>query len=202
MKTERVMKLILASASPRRRDLLELIGIHPLIVVPSIDESRRGGEDLETFVKRITVAKGTSINREDLHDSVILSADTVVILNDHILGKPADRRDAFDTLKALSGNKHQVWTGLSLLHGDKRLFDISRTTVYFETLTDREIEGYLDNESYKDKAGGYAIQGRASVFVRRIEGCFFNVMGLPLHLFSRMMKTMGLPVETFSHENG
>ncbi|MCK4836928.1 MAG: septum formation protein Maf [Candidatus Aminicenantes bacterium] len=191
------MKFILASASPRRRELLKLIGLDPRVIVPSINEERKPAESLEKFIERITVSKGYSVYNEQYFDSVVLSADTIVLLEDTILGKPLDRNDAFNILRALSGNRHEVWTGISLLYRDKMLFDQTRTAVYFEEITDQEIDYYLDNETYSDKAGAYAIQGKASVFVKRIEGCYFNVMGLPLHLFMQMLKKIDIHLYSF-----
>lgn len=127
-------------------------------------------------------------------NSVILSADTIVLLQNKILGKPIDRRHAYTMLASLSNQMHEVWTGISIAYQQKVLFDYQRTKVYFEKISDSEIEYYLDNEQYLDKAGAYAIQGRASVFVKKIEGCYFNVMGLPLHLIMQMLKRIGIQI--------
>ena len=182
------MKLILASSSPRRKELLELIGIKPEIVVPRVNENKNLAESFSEFLRRITLAKAQSVFKDKYYNSVVISADTVVILNQRLIGKPVNREGAFLMLKDLSDKKHEVWTGLCLLFKGKTWFKISRTNVYFDKISEAEIEHYLDHEKYMDKAGAYAIQGRASVFLKRIEGCYFNVMGFPLHLFKKMLQ--------------
>jgi septum formation protein len=184
------MELILASSSPRRKELLELIGIKPEIVIPKVNEKRNPHESFPEFLRRITLSKAQSVFKEHYYDSVVISADTIVILNKRLIGKPANREDAFLMLKDLSDRKHEVWTGICLLFKGKTWFKVSRTNVYFDKISESEIEYYLDHENYMDKAGAYAIQGRASVFVKRIEGCYFNVMGFPLHLFKKMLQTI------------
>lgn len=186
------MKIVLASASPRRQQLLELIGLVPEIIPPDVDELIRPGETPAAFLERVAIAKGIDVYRKKFFPRLLISADTVVLIDSVLIGKPADRRDAFRMLRLLSGRRHEVLTGLALMHQGETRFEISRTAVYFTELSDREIDFYLDRDSYLDKAGAYAIQGRAAVFVDRIEGCFFNVMGFPLSLFYRMVKDWGL----------
>lgn len=188
------MRIILASSSPRRKELLELLGLSPEVIVPITNEEITSGELIENFLKRVTEAKGRSVYQENFYNDLLVSADTVVILGNRIIGKPQDRNDAFDILKSLSANKHEVWTGLAIFHKGNTTYDFTCTNVYFENLSEREINYYLDNENYEDKAGAYAIQGLASVFVRRIEGCFFNVMGFPLNLFFKMLKRNGIEI--------
>jgi len=182
------MELILASSSPRRKELLELIGIKPEILIPAVNEKLESNESFSEFLERITFAKGQSVFENKYFNSIIISADTIVILENRLIGKPVNRENAFVILKNLSNKMHEVWTGLSILNEGKTWFRLSRTKVYFDNITDSEIEYYLNSENYMDKAGAYAIQGRASVFVKKIEGCFFNVMGFPLHLFKKMLK--------------
>jgi len=186
------MKIILASASPRRKELLQLIGLRPAIVVPDIDEMVRPGEVPAAFLERVTIAKGIAVYKKNLFSHLLISADTVVLLADELIGKPVDREDASRMLKRLSGQRHEVLTGIALMHQGETRFDISRTAVVFKELSGEEIDFYLDHENFMDKAGAYAIQGRAAVFVDRIEGCFFNVMGFPLNLFYRMAEERGL----------
>ena len=188
------MDFILASSSPRRKELLNLVGIDPLVICPDIRENIIDGESLEKFLKRITAEKARGIYRDTYLNSVILSADTIVLLQDKILGKPVDRRHAYTMLASLSDQMHEVWTGISIVYKQKILFDYQRTKVYFEKISDSEIEYYLDHEQYLDKAGAYAIQGRASVFVKKIDGCYFNVMGLPLHLIMQMLKKIDIQI--------
>lgn len=186
------MKIVLASASPRRKELLQLIGLDPEIIPPDIDEVSRPAEAIDAFLQRVTIAKGIEVYKKKYFSSLLISADTVVLLGDSLIGKPADREDAFRMLNRLSGQCHEVLTGLALMYRGETRFDISRTHVYFKELDDREINFYLDHENFMDKAGAYAIQGRAAVFVERIEGCYFNVMGFPLNMFYCMVKERGL----------
>jgi septum formation protein len=188
------MKIILASASPRRRELLNLIGIRPEIRIPSINEEILPGEPLEKFLERITREKSRNVFAERPAGALVVSADTIVLLNGLVIGKPTDQDNARDILRKLAGGMHEVWTGLSIIHRGKCFFDFARTRVFFEQISDQEINDYLDHEQYLDKAGAYAIQGRAAIFVKKIEGCYFNVMGFPLHLFSQMLKKIGLSI--------
>jgi len=186
------MKVILASASPRRKELLQLIGLAPEVIVPDIEEAVMPGEAIDAFLQRVAIAKGIEVYKKRFFHSLIVSADTVVFLDDQLMGKPAGRDDASSMLGRLSGRWHDVLTGLALMHEGTTSFAISRTRVRFKELDAGEIAHYLDHEEYMDKAGAYAIQGRAAVFVERIEGCFFNVMGFPLNLFYRLLGERGL----------
>lgn len=186
------MKLILASSSPRRKELLNLVGAAPQIMIPEVDERTGPGESIEDFLRRVTVSKGRAVYRDAFFSTPVISADTIVLCENRIIGKPAGREDAFDFLKTLSGKMHEVLTGLSILYRGVPHYDFASTRVYFSALSDDEINYYLDNENYMDKAGAYAIQGKASVFVKKIEGCYFNVMGFPLNLFYNMLKEMGI----------
>jgi septum formation protein len=186
------MKILLASASPRRQELLRMIGLAPEIIIPAIDEMVRPDEAPAAFLERVAIAKGIAVYRKKFFSHLLISADTVVLLGHSVIGKPADRQEAFMMLKQLSGQRHDVLTGISLMYQGETRFEISSTAVYFKELTDSEIEFYLDHENFLDKAGAYAIQGRAALFVERIDGCFFNVMGFPLNLFYRMVGDRGL----------
>jgi septum formation protein len=186
------MNIVLASASPRRRELLRLIGLDPEIVVPDIDEMAKAEETPEVFLERVTLAKGVAAYQKKYFSHLLVCADTIVLLADTVIGKPVDRESAFRMLKQLSGRWHDVLTGIALMYRGETRFDIARTAVHFKELSDGEIDFYLDREEYLDKAGAYAIQGRAAVFVERIEGCYFNVMGFPLSLFYGMARERGL----------
>jgi septum formation protein len=186
------MKIVLASASPRRKELLQLIGLNPEIIPPDIDEITRPNEPLAVFLERIAIAKGIAVYKKKFFSHLLISADTVVLLGDSLIGKPRNREDAFRMLSRLSGQRHEVLTGISLMFQGETRFEISRTAVYFKELTDHEIDFYLDHENFMDKAGAYSIQGRAAIFVERIDGCFFNVMGFPLNLFYRMVYERGI----------
>lgn len=186
------MKIVLASASPRRKELLQLIGLNPEIIPPDIDEIIRPHEPLAVFLERVTIAKGIEVYKKKFFSHLLISADTVVLLDDLLIGKPTSREDAFGMLNRLSGQRHEVLTGISLMYQGETSFEISRTAVYFKELAASEINFYLDHENFMDKAGAYSIQGRAAIFVERIDGCFFNVMGFPLNLFYRMVNERGL----------
>lgn len=186
------MDIILASASPRRKELLKLLGIEPQIIVPTIDEIIKTRESIETFLRRVTISKGKAIYREEFYNTPIISADTIVLCENKLIGKPRTRADAFGFLKTLSNNVHDVLTGVSILYRGTSHYDFARTRVVFSEISDEEINYYLDNENYMDKAGAYAIQGKASVFVKKIDGCYFNVMGFPLNLFYTMLKKIGI----------
>ncbi|MCK5003462.1 MAG: septum formation protein Maf [Candidatus Aminicenantes bacterium] len=186
---------ILASSSPRRLELLNLINIKPEVHNPQVKEEILSGEDPESFVSRIAVEKGKYIRKNNYSDNLIISADTIVLIENRMIGKPSGREDAFRMLEFLSGKIHKVITGVSLLYKDKEIIKNSVTEVKFSNITGIEINKYLDNESYMDKAGAYAIQGKASIFVEKISGCYFNVMGFPLNLFYSMIKILDISLE-------
>jgi nucleoside triphosphate pyrophosphatase len=180
--------LVLASASPRRKELLSILGI-PFTVIPSsIDEIPTPGESPETFVVRMAKEKCAEVASRVSH-SVVLSADTVVTIDGEILGKPADAHDAARMLRKLSGRDHWVYTAICVLHQEKEemLESVDRTRVWFGSLDDATIHDYIRRENVLDKAGAYAIQGYAGVFIPKIEGNYFNVMGLPLPLVHSLL---------------
>jgi len=179
------MKLILASASPRRAEILRNSGIQFEIRKTDVDESRLAGELPGDYVRRLALAKALSAAteyRDPVDETLILGADTVVVVDADILGKPASQDDARSMLRRLSGRIHEVHTGLALLRkpgAEQRVVE-EITRVHFAPLTDREIEDYIATGEPFDKAGAYGIQGIGGRYVTRIEGCYFNVMGLPL----------------------
>ena len=182
------MNLVLASQSPRRKELLAVLG-HPFTVVPSsIDERPTDGETPETFVVRVAREKGMEVASR-VSQSIVLSADTVVTIDDEILGKPADERDAARMLAKLSGRDHWVYTAVCLVNQRKSetLEGLDRTRVWFKRLTGGQIQDYIRRENVLDKAGAYAIQGYAGVYIPKIEGNYFNVMGLPLALVHELL---------------
>lgn len=187
-------KLVLASSSPRRLELLRMIGLEPEVVPPQVDEIPREKESPAEFIRRITLEKGAAVMKGMSTEAVVVSADTAVILEGDIIGKPRSREHAGKILKSLSGRMHEVWTALALFHDGRRWLEMERTRVWFAGLNDKEIETYLDVEHYTDKAGAYAIQGRAALFVQRIQGCYFNVMGFPLRRFYTMCVRAEIPI--------
>jgi septum formation protein len=186
------VEFILASSSPRRKQLLKLLDIEPRIIVPVVNEDREPGEPIDAFLKRVTISKGEAVYQDSFFHIPVISADTIVLCEDRLIGKPQDRGEAADFLRILSDNVHEVLTGLCILYRGMPYYDYACTKVEFNPITDEELRYYLDNEDYGDKAGAYAIQGMASVFVKGIQGCYFNVMGFPLNLFYSMLKDIGI----------
>ena len=188
------MRLLLASKSPRRRELLARlgypIGIVNLTVEEHVDPTLPAAEVAEHLARRKAAACDT-----DLHDSVLVTADTVVVLDGKVLGKPSSRQNAIDMLSSLSGKTHTVYTGVCLRTSTRTVSFSEHTQVHFLPLTREVIEHYVDNYRPYDKAGAYGIQEWIGmVGIAGIEGCFYNVMGLPLaHLYRELTTTLGMP---------
>jgi septum formation protein len=185
-------KLVLASASPRRRELLAQAGFAFDVFTADIPEVRKPGEDPIRFVTRLAREKAEAVSAryQIPAETIVLGADTIVLVDDEVLGKPQDAFDAMRMLRLLSGRTHQVITGVCLVKGRERQKAAEVTFVRFATLSDEEMEDYIATGEPMDKAGAYAIQGRASRWVPRIHGCYFNVVGLPLALVSSMIEGM------------
>jgi septum formation protein len=188
----RQTRLILASASPRRRELLAQAGYTFEVITADVPEVRKPGEDPIRFVTRLAREKAEAVISRDgvPPDILVLGADTIVLLDEEVLGKPRDEADAARMLRLLAGRTHQVITGVCLAKGRERQRAAEVTFVRFTTLSDEEIEAYVATGEPMDKAGAYAIQGRAGRWVPRIHGCYFNVVGLPLALVSSMIEAM------------
>lgn len=188
-------KLILASGSPRRAEIMRAAGFEPAIIPSSADETVHPGESPRGYAERVARAKAQDVVRRlpgDLQ-ALVIGADTIVVADDEILGKPESRADARRMLRLLSGREHLVLTAVVLyeLPSGRAAMRFAETRVAFLPLSDSEIEEYLDSGEPFDKAGAYAVQGRASRFVRRIEGCYANVMGLPISLVYEMLRELG-----------
>jgi septum formation protein len=181
--------LVLASRSPRRREILQQAGI-PFIVRPiEIDETPLPGETARNYVTRIAREKaGAATAGLMVAGDIVLTADTTVVVQDEILGKPSDAADARRMLRTLSGRRHEVLTGICLRSAGHVIEDCAETSVWFVPLSSAEIQEYVASGEPMDKAGGYAIQGLASKFIQRIEGCYFNVMGLPIAMVYRHLR--------------
>jgi len=189
------MKLILASSSPRRAEILANAGLPFSVLSSAVDESPYPGEGPAALVQRLANAKADLVTARAVGPAIVLAADTVVVLDDRILGKPSSIEDARHMLQQLSGRTHSVLTGVVLIRlpdGERRQF-IESTLVHFRPITGEEISSYLATEEPLDKAGAYAIQGRAGRYIPRIEGCYFNVVGLPLSRVLTELQGLGWP---------
>lgn len=171
------MRLILASASPRRAELLRAAGFEFEIVATNVDESVRAGESPRQYVRRLAADKSAAALRPD---AIVLGADTTVVVDDEILAKPIDDADAAAMLRKLSGRTHDVLTGISLRRGAFELGRVETTQVTFAALSDADVAWYVASGEGLDKAGAYAIQGLASRFIPRVDGSYSNVVGLPV----------------------
>ena len=180
--------LVLASQSPRRGEILRLAGI-PFEARPAaVDETPLEGERPEDYVVRLAREKALAVDADA--EEIVLGADTTVVLGGLIFGKPADAREARHMLVRLSGRRHEVLTGICLRRGDRIVRDWAATQVWFSRMSRREIADYITSGEPMDKAGAYAIQGIASRYVERIEGCYFNVVGLPMALVYHHLREM------------
>ncbi|HZQ43940.1 MAG TPA: Maf family protein [Acidobacteriaceae bacterium] len=183
-------RLILASASPRRRELLAQAGLRFEVVPAHIDESRHAGESPTAYVERLAMEKAQAIHA--LHPAaIVLGADTTVEIDGHALEKPVDRSDARRMLRALSGRTHHVHTGLALLSTQGQRTHLETTSVTFSEVDEAGLEHYLATTEPYDKAGAYGIQGYAARWIPRIEGDYFNVVGLPLAATVRLLREPG-----------
>jgi septum formation protein len=182
--------IILASQSPRRAELLDQVGIPFRAVAANIDESVRPGEEPSTFVERMAMTKALAV-RGRYPDAVVLGSDTAVVLDDRILGKPADREDAIAMLLALAGRTHEVLTGVAVV-GDTQRVALSRSRVRLRELTRAEAMAYWETGEPADKAGGYAVQGLAAAFVAHVDGSYSGVMGLPLFETLNLLAEVGI----------
>lgn len=189
-----VPPLILASGSPRRRAMLTGLGWDFTACPSPAEEEIVPGETPDEAVMRLATDKGRAVAR-DWPDHIVLAADTVVVLDGQILGKPCDRDEALDMLRALSGRTHRVLTGLALFLGDRSLVGAETTEVVFRSLPDDALRAYVATGESDDKAGAYGIQGKGALLVSSITGCYFNVVGLPLARLSRMLLELGIDMK-------
>lgn len=179
------MKVYLASASPRRREILNLAGIKHSVIIPEVSEEFDVAPDtpaqtVEILSERKAKA-ALELLKDEKDDFLVIAADTVVAMGDNIFGKPRDTEDAFNTVRSLSGERHEVYTGVTVASRSKTVSFVEQSSVYFRDLSDEEIEKYIKTGEPMDKAGAYGIQGKGCVFVKRIEGDYFNIVGLPIY---------------------
>ena len=180
------MEVILASQSPRRKELMGLFHIPFLIRVSDADETMDANLSADEAVAQVSRRKAEAVERTA--GDVVIAADTIVVCGDEILGKPRDEADASRMLHLLSGRDHQVMTGMTLLRGEKCLMHTEITDIHFRPLTDREIEAYIRTGEPMDKAGSYGIQGGAALFADRMVGDYYNVMGLPVCRLGQLLR--------------
>ena len=193
MKAHSKPALILASASPRRRELLDQIGIRYRVVVANLDEIAFHNEAPGDYVLRMACEKASVIMQREKAQVPVLGADTEVIIDNRILGKPVDRRHAIEMLSGLSGRTHEVWSAVAVVLPDGRIFqDLSVTRVSFAVMEPAWIETYCDTGDPMDKAGAYGVQGLAAQKIERLEGSYSGVMGLPLFETSKLLRQAGL----------
>lgn len=182
------MQLILASASPRRKELLSLFGLPFVVRAADIDETMDPGKPPFDEVARVSRAKALAVAREE--DDAVVAADTIVVCDGRVLGKPHSREEAIAMLSLLSGRDHQVMTGCTVLRGSQIETFTEVTDLHFRPLSQREIETYVASGEPMDKAGAYGIQGGAALFCERIAGDYYNVMGLPVCRLSQTLKRL------------
>jgi septum formation protein len=187
------MKLILASASPRRAEILRDAGIAFNVLSSAVDETGMPGEAPQDLVQRLAAAKADLVAARAIGPAIVIAADTIVALENLILGKPRTSEDARQMLERLSGRTHSVYTGVALIRlpDAERLEFTEVTHVHFKSLSAEEIANYLSSGESFDKAGAYAIQGRAGRFIPRIDGCYFNIVGLPLSRLCKELSELG-----------
>ncbi|MBU2037610.1 MAG: septum formation inhibitor Maf [Gammaproteobacteria bacterium] len=185
--------LILASASPRRRELLQQIGVQFRVQVADIDETPQAGETPAAYVARLALGKAQKVAAAN-PGCVVLGSDTTVVLDDEILGKPENDADAARMLAALAGRRHQVMTAVALVQDDQQRVQTVITNVHFTPLTAAQITAYVATGEPADKAGAYGIQGLGAVLVDAIEGSYSNVVGLPLTETAAMLQEFNIPI--------
>lgn len=185
--------IILASNSPRRRELLEQLGLVFTVSPTDVDEQIRSGESPKGYAERLALDKARAAT-SSVKEGIVVAADTIVVVSDTILGKPVDAADALRMLRMLSGRGHEVVTGLAVMDAASGRTSVrtSVTKVFFRKLSEREIAAYVDTGEPLDKAGAYGIQERGALLVERIDGCYSNVVGLPLSLLGEMLYNYGI----------
>lgn len=187
--------IILASNSPRRRELLRQIGLAFKVCPTQTDERVLPSEKPETYAVRVASDKASVAIRK-VTKGIVIAADTIVVAGDSILGKPVDKHDAERMLLMLQGKMHLVMTGIAVMDAGtkKMLTGLSVTKVWFRNMTEAEIHSYVETGEPKDKAGAYGIQGKGALLVERIEGCYFNVVGLPLSLLGGLLRDFNVDI--------
>lgn len=188
------MSIVLASQSPRRKELLAQMGLEFEIIPAKGEEKADPSLPPAEYVQQLSLQKAAEVARRCAPDDVVIGADTIVVLDGQILGKPRDAAHAFEMLSGLSGRCHTVYTGLALLRGGEQRLDAAATQVRFRSLTEQEILAYIATGEPMDKAGAYGIQGMGALLVDSIQGDFYNVVGLPVCRLGRMLARFGIKI--------
>lgn len=188
------MRLILASSSPRRAELLERLGLEFEVVPADVDEAMLPEEDPGKYVERLGKAKAGAVGDRD---DVVVGADTAIVYRGHVLGKPGHPEEARSMLRRLQGGVHEVFTGVAVAHRGEVASLVDVTEVRLAAMTADEIADYVDSGEPMDKAGSYALQGRGGLYVESIVGSPFTVVGLPVHLLARLTRRVGADLENF-----
>ena len=188
-KTE--VPVVLASASPRRREMLQALNIHFEVCVPNIQERWNAGKNAARIACELAIAKARKCKRRD---ALVIGMDTLVVINRRKLGKPVDAEEAREMLCLLNGRTHRVITGVALMWKGRVVSQAAVTQVQFRRILANEIDWYIQSGEPFDKAGAYAIQGLGRIFIHRIEGCYYNVVGFPLTVFQRLLRRFGLTI--------
>ena len=186
--------LFLASTSPRRRELLQQIGLSFEVLRVDVDESTQVNESPEAYVQRLSLAKAQMGLTQCPNNSLVLAADTTVVIDNHIIGKPETLEQAITIWQSLSGRCHQVLTGVTLANHRQSKTIVVATDVYFRLLSTQEMQSYWQTGEPQDKAGGYGIQGKGALFVEKIDGSYSNVVGLPLTETAQLLRQFGYAV--------
>lgn len=190
-----VLPLILASGSPRRRELLATLGLPYVVQSSDVDESYEAGMEPGAIVEELSLRKAVAV-ADQTTSGLVLGSDTIVVLDNQVLGKPQDETDAFAMLRALTGREHTVYSGVALVDASTRRSEVSHssTKVRIRSMSDEEIRAYIATKEPMDKAGSYAIQGIGATIVEGIVGDYFTVVGLPLGLTADLLKRFGVHV--------
>lgn len=186
--------IILASKSPRRQELLRLLGVEYKTLTEDVDETMDPQQSPLDEVRRVSACKAQAVADRVCADDIVISADTVVVLDGQVMGKPKSEKEAVQMLSALSGRTHRVMTGLTVRQASRETSVTVTTEITFRALSEREIRAYVASGEPMDKAGAYGIQGGASVFVSHIAGDYFNVMGLPVCTLTQLLRSYGVKV--------
>lgn len=187
------MKIVLASESPRRKEILSNIGLSFESIPSKLDETKYEYLKPTEMVRKLAEDKAVTVSRIISDSTIVIGSDTVVVYKDKVLGKPKDNKDAYKLLKTLSGSKHRVYTGIALIDTStgKKYLEHAYTNVYMRDLSDNEIKFYINSGEPLDKAGGYGIQGIGSILINYIEGDFYTVMGFPILKFYEGLRCLG-----------